>query len=339
MSSIEPLLGAPALPEQYIVPSWRDCFDENFNPIPDKIRPRILNQGALDSCVGHGTSVQKSAQEGVLVSPRDIFRLAKRLDGYGLAAYGTTLSAAQDALQQTGAANDSLVERNPSMGRDAYLGLSDVTPEVEASRKTHKAKEPYFVPRTVIRETMVAYGFPLVTSSGWYAQDNVIGLEGIMRLPTTSNWLGHCYASIGWIYRMVNGTVRSCLVMVNSFGPEWGHHGIFFVPLDGTENRIQNAHVSIDIEPSLASILAQYNGRNVRAIGTPDHWKIENGKRRKYDDEIVWWAHGNLFGLDTFDIDSEDLDIVPLGAPMNIEEAPFKTRELVRQIRQHYGHA
>lgn len=337
MASIEPLLGAAPLPAQYIVPSWRDCFTENFEPIPDKIRPRILNQGPLDSCVGHGTSIQKSAQEGVLISPRDIFRQAKRLDGYGLAAFGTTLSAAQDALSQSGAAEDTLVPRDPAMGRDAYLGLGDVNADLEANRKKHRSKSAYYVPRTLIRETMLAYGFPLVTSSGWYPQDNAIGADGIMRLPVTSNPVGHCFASIGWINRVVDGALKSCLVMVNSFGAGWGAVGLFFVPLDGTENRLQNAHVSIDIEPSLAAILAQYNGRNVKVLDSPDHWRIEGGKRRKYGDEIVWWAHGNLFGIDTYDIDADDIDVIPLGLPMSIDEAPFKTRELVRQIRQHYG--
>lgn len=337
MPSIGPLLGAAELPEQYIVPSWRDCFTENFAVIPEKVTPRILNQEQIDSCVGHATSVQKSAQEGSLISPRDIFRLAKRLDGYPLETFGTTLSAAQDALMDPGAAEDSLIPRNPSMGRPAYLSLSDVTPEVEANRAKHKAKQPYFVPRTILRETMLAYGFPLVVSSAWYPQDNAIGSSGIMGLPSSSSWQGHAYACIGWVLRQVGLNTKPCLVMVNSWGPNWGHHGLFFIPLDGTENRLSNAHISVDVEPSLASVLAQFSGRNVRVMGAPDHWKIEGGKRRKYPDEIVWWAQGNLFGIDVYEIDAEDLSVVPIGPPMTIDEAPFATRELVRQIRQHFG--
>lgn len=337
LPSIEPLLGAGGLPDQYIVPSWRDCFDDSFNPIADKISPRILNQGAIDSCVGHGTAVQKSAQEGVLISPREIFRLAKRKDGYPLSSFGTTLSAAQDALVDPGAAESSLVNGDPAMGRDAYLSLGDVTPEIEASRAKHKAKQPYFVPRTAIQQTILTYGFPVVTSSAWYPQDHAIGADGIMRLPTSSQWVGHAYACLGWIRRLVDGSSKVCLVMVNSFGAGWGMSGLFLVPLDGTENRLSNAYVSIDIEPSLAQVLANFNGRNVRC--GVDHWRIESGKRRKYPNEIVWWAHGNLFGYDVFEISQEELDVVPAGGDMTIEDAPFKGRELVRQIRQHYGHS
>lgn len=338
MASIGPLLAAAELPEQYIVPSWRDCFTDGFEAIPEKVRPLILNQGQIDSCVGHATSVQKSAQEGVVISPRDIFRLAKRLDGYPLTSFGTTLSAAQDALKEPGAAEDLLVPRNPSMGRDAYLSLSDVTPAVENNRAKHKAEQPYFVPRHRIRETLISYGFPIVTSSAWYPEDNVIGMDGMMKLPTSPSWLGHAFTCIGWVLRTVGDKRLPCLVMVNSWGPDWGHHGLFFIPLDGTENRLSNSHISVDIEPSLAVILAQYNGRNVRVVGRPDHWKIEGGKRRMYSDELVWWAHGNLFGIDVYEISPQDIEVVPLGMPMTVEEAPFATRELVRQIRAYYGH-
>lgn len=335
--SIEPLLGAGELPDQYMVPSWRECFDENFNPIPDKIRPRILNQGAIDSCVGHGTAVQKSAQEGVAISPRDIWRVGKSIDGYPLSNFGTTLWACQDALIKTGAAEAALVAGEPAMGRDAYLAMEDITPEVHASREKHKSKSAYYVPRSAIRQTLLTYGFPLVTSSAWYAQDSAIGADGIMRPPSSPNWTGHAYACVGWVRRLVDGSSKQCLVMVNSFGPAWGAAGLFLIPLDGTENRLNNAYVAIDIEPSLAQVLANFNGRNVRRGA--DHWKIEGGRRRKYPDELVWWAHGNLFGYDVFEISAEELEVVPLGANMTIEEAPWKNRELIRQIRQHGGQA
>jgi hypothetical protein len=331
MLSIESLLGATDLPEQYIVPSWRSCFDGNFQWIPSMIRPRIMDQGALDSCVGHATAVQKSAQEGVIVSPRDIFRLAKLLDGYGIESFGTTLWAAQDALMQMGVAEDALVPRDPGMGRSAYLVTADVTPDVISSRLKHKSRSAYFVPRTLIRPTLISYGYPLVVSSPWYPQDNAIGSDGLMRPPLTSNWLGHAYACIGWI--VVSG--KTSLVMVNSFGPDWGADGIFFVPLDGTENRLSNAYVAVDIEPNLGQLLAQYNGRNVRCGA--DHWKIEAGTRRKYPNEDVWWLNGNLFGYDVYEIDATSLETIPLGPDMDIDSVPFKEKERYRQMRQHLG--
>lgn len=337
LPSIEPLLGAPELPEQFIVPYWRDCYDGDFQPIPLTINDRILNQDGIDSCVGHGTSVQKSAQERVLVSPRDIFRLAKRLDGYGLDSYGTTLLAAQDAQIETGIGEDTLIDRRPSMGRKAYLSLGDVTDEVTASRNKHKSKSTYYVPRTKFKETLIGYGFPLVTSSAWYPEDSAIGPDGLMAMPHSNVHDGHCFACIGWVNRDVKGAKKSCYVMVNSFSWDWGANGLFYVPIDGTENRLGNGYISIDIQQDLAALLAQYSNKNVKVIGGAEHWRIEGGQRRQYKDEIVFWSFGGLFGVDVFDIDQEDLDSIPLGPYMNIEDAPFKTRELVRQVRQNAG--
>lgn len=336
MPSVEPLLGATGeLPYQYIVPSWRECFDDQFHVIPDKIRPKILNQGPIDSCVGHGTSVQKSAQEGVVISPRDIWRQAKRLDGYPLEQFGTTLSAAQDALAQTGAAEDPLVSRDPAMGRDAYISLADVTDPIKANRTIHRSKNSYFVPRTLIKETIFTYGFPLVTSSPWYPADSLIGAGGIMHFPTENTYQGHCFACIGWVLRMVEDKLCTCYVMVNSFGPNWGDNGIFYVPINGTENRLQNALVSVDKQPSLVSLLLQYNGRNVKEMGKPDHWKIENGLRRRYPNEIVFWLNGGLFGYDVYDIDPDDLLIIPQGPDMNIDNVSWQEKERFRQMEQH----
>lgn len=328
--SVEPMLGGAPLPEQFIVPAWRDCFGASFETLPAVLGPRILDQGQQDSCVGHGTSVQKSAQEGVLISPRDIFRLAKKYDG-DPNGYGTSCGAAQDALVKDGAAEDSLVDRNPNVPRDQYRSVADVTPEVLASRAKHKGRSPYFVPRTLIRQTLIETGIPVVTSSGWYSQDNAIGMDGMMRLPTSGYIAGHCFAAIGWVTR----AGKTCLVMVNSFGAGWGNSGVFYVPLDGTENRLGNAYVTLDVAPDLAAIVAKYEGKDVRS--GVDHWRIQGGKRRRYPNEIVWWAHGRLFGIDVFDIDAGDLAIVPQGPDVTIEESQFKTRELVRQIRQHFG--
>lgn len=325
------------LPEQFIVSAWRECFDENFNPIPLKIEPRILNQGAIDSCVGHGTSVQKSAQEGVVISPRDIFRLAKRQQGEVLSEFGTTLAAGQDALVETGAAERSLVPDDPAMGREAYL-TDDAGADVKTNRAMHKSRKPLWFQRTQFMRAMFQFDLPIVTSSPWYPEDNNMGPGAVMRMPLSLSWVGHCFACIGWINRTrPDGTVGRCMVMVNSFGPRWGYSGLFFVPTDGTEARLRSGAITVDDDNSLVAVLVQFNGRDVKVMGTPDHWRIENGMCRKWPDEITWWAFGNLFGHDTYEITPEQLAVVPVGRPMSIDDAPFKTRELVRQVRQYYG--
>lgn len=349
--SVEPHLVGGPLPEQFIVPAWRGCFDADFKPIPDKIKARILDQGQQPSCVGHGTTVQKSAQEFTpeelqsmlkLISPRDIFRLAKKYDGQP-DTWGTSLGAAQDGLVNDGAAEDTLVNRDPNMPQDVYRKEADLTPAVIENRKKHKGRSPFQVPRTLIRQTGVQYLLPIVTSLMWYAQDNRIGADGIMRMPTTSAVAGHCIAWIGYIFviDMTSGSpVRVRVdVFVNSFGPSWGACGLFYVPEDGTINRFNNGYVTLDMPSDVAAIVAKYEGKDVIVAGKPEIYRIEGGKKRHYPNEIVWWASGRLFGVDIVNIDGVELDVLPVGAEVTIDEAPFKTRELVRQIRAFYGKA
>jgi len=334
-SNVEIVLGTNPLPEEFIVSSWRNCFDAIFHDIPAMLAERIEKQ-ADDDCVGRGFAVQKSAQEKKKISARDIFRIAKTLDGYGINSYGTTLAAGADAVVG-GVAEEELVPSDRTMPRAQYVSQADVTPEVIANRAKHKGRSPFSVPRTVIQRALFELDLPLVTSSMWYQQDNDIGPDGLMAMPVGSPVAGHAFTCIGWVMRMVGPDFLPCLVMVTKFGPDWGHNGIFFVPLRDVVNRLTNAHVVLDMPLDLASILAQYNGRDVLVMGSPEHWLIENGKRRKYPDEIVWWAHGKLFGIDVFEIDPDDLLAIPEGPPMSIDDAPFKNRELIRQIRQSLG--
>lgn len=333
VQSIEPMLGGALLPEQYIVPKWRGAFDDEFRPIQTEIRARILNQGQQDSCVGHGTSVQKSAQENILISPRDIFTGAKLYDG-NPQGFGTTISAAQKALVNEGAAEAELVNGNPSVPLMVYRDRASYsTAVVVANRSLHKGRTPYYVSRDLIRQTIFETEIPVVTACMWYEQDNEIGANGMMRMPNTGALNGHCFACIGWI--KINGiTVK---VMVNSFGPDWGANGIFFVPEGDVSRRLTAGYITLDIEPDIAAILAKYEGHDVRVGQTADHIRIEKGKKRKYPDEITWWAHGRLFGIDVFDITAEELAVIPEGLPMSIDEAPFASRELTRQVRQFYG--
>lgn len=321
-----------AFPAQYIVRSHRGYFDANFQEIGPKLQPVITDQDH-DDCVGHGCHVLKSAQEGVKVSPRDGWRLGKRLDGYPLDSFGTTIFAVLDAYVAEGVAEERLVPSKTGMTRAQYLSLADETPEIIANRKRHKGLQPYFVPRTRAQELLLSTDLPTVTSCLWYPQDNAIGADGLMRMPMTGSGTGHCVACIGWVLRLVGGVLETCFVMVNSFGPGWGRFGLFYVPMKDVINRFGNFYTILDEETNPTLLKAKYDGKNVIVAGRPEHWKIEGGKRRQYRNEIEWWSHGNLFGIDIFELVPNELDVFEVGAPMGLGPKA----ELIRQLRQHYG--
>lgn len=332
---VEAVLAAGVeLPRQFIIPAYRHWFDVDFNVLPKQVSG-VYNQKRLPSCVAQATARLKSVQEGMDASPRDIYRIAKQIDGLNdPLGFGTTLAAGQEALVK-GAATSDVVPENADLSLAEYISTGDVTETVVHDREANRGKSYYFVTRDLIKQTAYQTHNPVVTSCQWYDTDNGIGADGMMEMPAGRNVGGHAFACIGWVLR--GG--RECLVMVNSWSEDWGCSGMFFVPTDGVINRLGNGYVAVDIPKDVGKLLQKYNGKNVMAKGSPALWRIDGGKRRHYPDEIVWWAFGNLFGVNVYDIRPDELESIPEGEPMSIDGAPFATRELVRQIRQHYGHA
>ena len=343
MRSVEPLLGGAAMPKGFAVSAYKAAlsFDANGEVTVMKGKVKIKQQWGRPSCVGQSTSAQKGAQEGKEISARDVYRQAKRLDGSGdPESWGTSLWAGQDALVD-GCADEALVPELPAAASTKeYVSLGDVTPEVEASRDENRAAPtPYTVPRTLIAQTLLEIDIPVVTSLPWYSNDNLVGHDGrnILGLPSGNDPQGHAIAIVGKGFRF--GV--ECLIAVNSWGDGWGYHGFFFIPLVDVLNRLGNGYITVDIKESLAELLARYNGQDVsvrRADGSGiDLYRCELGVLRHYPNEIVWWAHGKLFGFNTLEMRRSEFEAMPKGADMRIEDAPFATRELVRQIRQSVG--
>lgn len=342
MRNIEEVLGNAPLPKGFVAKGYRDAIkvdiDGNISIIAGKVK--IKNQYARPSCVGQATASQKGAKEGKEISARDVYRQAKRRDGSAdPTSWGTTLWAGQDALV-AGCSDEALTPELPAdKGTAEYVALDGITPEVEASRKANRAKSAYIVARDLIRATLHQTELPVVTGCMWHIGDNAIGHDGVavMGMPQGASAGGHAFAAVAfgkWLGVDV-------IVMQNSWGAAWGRSGFFFVPLADAFHRLYSGYVSVDIDEDLAELLAQYRNKDVqvpRADGSGhDLYRCELGGLRHYPNEIVWWAHGKLFDIDVHDMPRNHFDAIPKIAPMSIDDAPFKTRELVRQVRQHYG--
>ena len=324
-------IGATDLPKAFIVPSFKDFFKVDppgtvfclgtYTPRDQKDKP---------SCVGQSTAIQKSAMEGRELSARDIYAHCKQIDGFGSpTSYGTSFAAAYRVLAETGAALESQVPEPPrEMSLVEYVKIQD-----PIDRSQNKNKDSYYVPRTEIKSALFKTKLPVVSALNWFTDDNNIGVDGMMGMPSGRDVGGHAVACVGWGLR----SGKECLIFVNSWGTRFGDHGFFYVPTADVLNRFGNGYVSIDDDSSLARLLANYDGMDVKAQGSPDVYHVSKGLARRYPNELVFWAHGKLFGFDLADINSSDLAALPKGPDMTIDDAPFKTRELVRQIRQFYG--
>lgn len=336
IKDVQTVLGAAGeLPEVFIVSSYLSAFPTLQRALKGAVK--IKNQFDRPSCVGQATAVQKAAHEGKEISARDCYRQAKRLDGsVHPETWGTSLWAGQDALVE-GCADEAVVPELPEYASTReYVSLDDVTSDVELNRSINRARGAYFVPRTSIKSVLHQTDKPVVTSCRWFVGDNDIGHDGrnVMQMPSGQDVGGHAFAIVGWL---VMDGVGEVLVAVNSWGETWGDHGFFYIPTKDVIHRLGNGYVSIDIDPTLAEVLERYDGTDVQVPGSPDIWHVEGGQRHAWPDEITWWAFGKLFGFNNLEISKEQLELIPIGKEMNIDDAPFETRELVRQLRQHYG--
>jgi len=333
------LLGSEGnLPSAYIVPAFLHVFNSFYKPIKSEAMKVIRNQGGLPTCVGESTALQKQTQEGVKMSSKDCYRQAKRLDGSGdPLSWGTTLNAGQDAVVD-GIATEAVVPFDRGEGMESLVSLDDVDEGTLRSREEHKGKSYFRVERNDFERVIYGTRTPIVTALQWYPSDHNIGPDGVMKWPTGSNPRGHAVTMAGWFTRD-SGTLRR--IFANSHGVEWGDNGFFYVD-DDMINRFTSGRLAVDMPHDLAKLLVKWNEKNVKCASSPDIYRIQYGVRRKYENEIVFWSFGNLFvGGDAqtmvYDIPEDELYAIPEGIPMDIKDAPFRYKELVREIRQHYN--
>lgn len=340
--SIGPLLALASdenLPEQYVVPMIRHWFDADFKPVPSKVwtlpdgSPLVVNQAWLDRCVGEAFALQKTSHEGEQISALDTWFLTKKIDeaqGYPLEAYGASAWAGAEAIAAGAASEKACPSPIAGKTRAKMLDGSHITTAVLEDRKLHKGRTPYFVPRDMIRRTLIQTEHPVPTSCRWYSADNEIGRNGAdprMGPASGSDAGGHMFTIAGWM----RWQGQTCLLVLNSWSKDWGWYGMFLIPLAGAFNRLGNGYVHVDIEPSVAELLAKYDGKDVR-LG-PDHYRCELGVIRKYPNELVWFTWLKKFGYDTFDITAAELAAIPRGSDMPL--GPYA--EFIRQTLQHYG--
>ncbi len=333
-------LDAAGVPDQFIVPYYRDLFDADFKRIKTPVAGKpIKNQRAIPSCVGESTSYQKAASEGVEMSGRDAYRGAKTKENpIDLLSWGTGFWQALDFQVESGIATVKIVPDASERPLAEYVSMDDVTPAVVADRAEHKTKRAYYVDRTEIEATLWTTKLPVVTSCRWFSGDNQMP-NAIMLGPSGTDVGGHAFCIIGIVRRIVVGlgNVR-CFAVLNSWSEYWGDEGVFYIPLTSAGfNRLGNGYVSVDIDSDLADVLAKYDGKIVKVQDDPRIWKITGGKKRHIPNERVFFPLGYLFG-DEQDITAGALALMPEGDPITTAEADPRMTERFRQIAQFYGH-
>ena len=291
------------LPDNFIVPYYRDWFDNNFNVISDKVQ--IKFQDGLGTCVSQSTTRQKEAQEKIELSARDLHVYCKAHDGLSYTE-GTYLRVAQQGLVKVGVCEEKLYPEvhRPDVTFKEYIDESLVPENARYNRLQHKSKSYFTVNGfNEIRNTLYQTSFPVNTSSNWYKGDNNMSPDFKMKAPSGKNVGGHAYCIIGW--KKINSVIH--LIIVNSWGNGWGDNGLFYIDDMITTTRLNNGFVTVDIENDLAKILQKYGNKIVKTIDSSNVYLISGGKKKLFPDEFTFWSNGYNFN-ELLIIDKEDLD-------------------------------
>jgi len=313
------------LPDNYIVPKYREWFDDNFNVIPSKVQ--IKNQNGFGSCVSQATSRQKEGQEGVELSARFLHVYCKENDGIP-SSEGTYLRTAQQGIIDVGDCEEILHLERHDISFSDYIKKDLVTAEAFQNATEHKSKSYLSVNGfDKIRQTMYQHETAVVEACTWYDNDNNMSSSNYrMQDASGKNVGGHAFCIIGW--KKV-GT-EYYLIIANSWGNGWGDSGLFYTSEHIANTRLFNGWITIDMGKDLAKILQEYGNKVVKTIDGLEIHLISGGKKRLFSDEFIFWSNGYDF-KDVVIINDEDLDLIPNGLPMLfVYDATYTTEQLKR---------
>lgn len=108
--------------------------------------------------------------------------------------------------------------------------------------KKNKSVVYYRVLQTLIQiKQALIKGFPIVFGFQVYESFERIGLDGIMHLPRFSEKLlgGHAVLMVGFDDNIVIDGIKGAFIVRNSWGPNWGDKGYFYMPYSYATNPIR----------------------------------------------------------------------------------------------------
>lgn len=269
----------------------------------------IKNQEAFNTCVWNSATAQKEAQEGVPLSVKYFVAAARKkglLWGNGYAY----LRSAQQLLCDTGVCEEAMLP-DVKTSWDSYSDPAQVTYDRSINAAAHRSTRYFLVKTKDDFLKALDDGYSIQTGLTWftgYRKENLAG-DFTLKIGSGSAIGGHAVRCIG--YNITKGTLK----FQNSFGPDWGDRGCFYVKMSDWFRMGSAGYVTVDIDNS--QIIASYNGKDVKGDG-PAIYRIEGGKKRVYPNEATFYKYGGKFGANKtwVAISNSLLNSIPVGDPM-----------------------
>jgi hypothetical protein len=201
--------------------------------------PPVWDQGQIGSCTAHGSHAVAAAcriAAGFGWTPLSRLQTyfdARRIGGFSTAEdSGANIRDAIKALAKYGAAPE---DRWPYI-TDRFAKRPGVLVYLAALRWQALRYQAVPATRDGLRAALAA-GFPVTFGFDVYANFEGIGADGVMPMPAGECQGGHCITAVGYADGALRTDVDDIpagghLIIRNSWGPDWGRRGHFYMPYD-----------------------------------------------------------------------------------------------------------
>lgn len=289
-----------------------------YAPKHDRMELPILeikDQNPNNTCVFHSYASCRENDEDVALSPRSLVVYAKQ-KGYLRADGLSSIRNGQKAGMEFGIAAESLLP-NDNLPWSRYSNVI-LSPGLIANAATHRPKSYFWVHTKEEWLKALDDGHPIHTGFDWYSSYNQSGgLSAPWILPWKRGWRvgGHAVKVAGY------DIPKGLLTFQNSFGPNWGDNGKFYVRFNDFFRWGCVGAVALDLEgDDLASFIEAHEGKDLKCSQDPGIYRIQDGKKRPYPNEQVFEENGGVFdrdGVPSYEICSSTLlSLIPMGEPM-----------------------
>ena len=279
------------------------------------------NQGRFNDCTFNALAVQREITEKVPLSVKSVVCYARK-QGYLTGDGYSDLRSGQKTALEFGLAEESLLPDVKS-DWDSYSAETQLTDAIRANANTHRTKAFFKV--TTKDEFLKALddGYAIHCGMDWFTGYN---MGGGLTAPWILPWAkgigvgGHAICCVGYDLK------KQLLKFKNSYGPDWGDRGHFYVRFQDWFGSNWPGYVGVDMdEDTFAQFLKSYEGKHVKSASSPVIYLIENGKKRAFPNEATFYAFGGVLGeKQTWQLVSQSLlDQTPNGEVMDIAQSPY----------------
>ena len=271
----------------------------------------VKNQGIFNTCVWNSAAAAKEIDEGKALSPKFLVALAKYRGLVSGTGYGY-LRDAQKLLVSSGIAEEALV---PDIKSDwsSYSSPSVLTGEKMSNAALHKSSRYFLVDDRNLWFKALDEGHAIHTGLDWYSGYNQGGgfSSPWILIPRKGAFVGgHAVLCKGY------DVPRQLFKFQNSYGSDWGDDGCFYVRFKDMSELFSYGYVTVDVDN--ATIIAAYEGKDVKSDASPAIYRVEDGKKRPFPNEAVYFKHGGKFNPRTFVVISDAiLNLMPTGEMMS----------------------